>query len=134
MGRKTLVIEKISDERDRRVCFKKRRIGLLKKAIQLSKLSGCEIEIKVYNEEDQSLLHYLSEKDHDLQARAPYSSDVTQYMKFLNANEDIVNKLENKITSHLSSEKEQGSFLHQIETQLEGYNILQFFSFQKASS
>ena len=33
MGRKKIQIEKIDDERIRRVTFKKRRIGLLKKAI-----------------------------------------------------------------------------------------------------
>lgn len=33
MGRKKIEIEKIEDERIRRVCFKKRRIGLFKKAI-----------------------------------------------------------------------------------------------------
>ena len=38
MGKNT---EKIIDERERRICFKKRRIGLVKKAMQLSKLSDC---------------------------------------------------------------------------------------------
>jgi hypothetical protein len=33
MGRKKIEISKISDERNRKVCFKKRRIGVLKKAI-----------------------------------------------------------------------------------------------------
>lgn len=33
MGRKKIEISKIEDDRVRRVCFKKRRIGLFKKAI-----------------------------------------------------------------------------------------------------
>jgi uncharacterized protein YlzI (FlbEa/FlbD family) len=33
MGRKKIIIKEIEDERVRRVTFKKRRIGLLKKAI-----------------------------------------------------------------------------------------------------
>jgi len=66
MGKKSILIEQIADERIRRVCFKKRRIGLIKKAIQLSKLSGCELEMKIYNPEDQSLLHYVSESSHCL--------------------------------------------------------------------
>jgi hypothetical protein len=52
MGRKKIEIEKIRDERDRRVTFKKRRIGLLKKAIQLSKLTDAKVIMKVYNPED----------------------------------------------------------------------------------
>jgi hypothetical protein len=52
MGRKKIEIEKIQDERDRRVTFKKRRIGLLKKAIQLSKLTDAIVMLKVYNKED----------------------------------------------------------------------------------
>ena len=39
MGRKKILIEKIEDEKLRRMTFKKRRVGLLKKAIQLSKLT-----------------------------------------------------------------------------------------------
>ena len=68
MGRKKIEIEKISDERDRRVTFKKRRIGLLKKAIQLSKLTKTNIMLKVYNPEDKSFIEYysndISEFDH----------------------------------------------------------------------
>ena len=58
MGKKSILFELISNEKERRVCFKKRRIGLLKKAIQLSKLSGCEIDLKVYYADDKSLMHY----------------------------------------------------------------------------
>jgi len=52
MGRKKIQIEHIKDERTRRVTFKKRRIGLLKKAIQLSKLTGARVELKIYNPTD----------------------------------------------------------------------------------
>jgi len=52
MGRKKIEIERISDDRIRRVTFKKRRIGLLKKAIQLSKLSDAKIVLKIYHNED----------------------------------------------------------------------------------
>ena len=66
MGKKSILFELIENEKERRVCFKKRRIGLLKKAIQLSKLSGCEIDLRIYNSSDKSLLHYQSEYDHIL--------------------------------------------------------------------
>lgn len=60
MGRKKIEIERIDDERIRRVTFKKRRIGLLKKAIQLSKLTDAKVMLKVYHEEDDSLVEYYS--------------------------------------------------------------------------
>ena len=60
MGRKKIEIEHITDERIRRVTFKKRRIGLLKKAIQLSKLTDAKVQLKVYNEKDESLIEYFS--------------------------------------------------------------------------
>ena len=68
MGRKKIEIEHITDERIRRVTFKKRRIGLLKKAIQLSKLTDAKVQLKVYNDKDQSLIEYFStsESDFDL--------------------------------------------------------------------
>ena len=52
MGRKKIEIERISDERVCRVTFKKRRLGLLKKAIQLSKLTGAKVQMKVYHDKD----------------------------------------------------------------------------------
>jgi len=60
MGRKKIEIIRIDDERTRRVTFKKRRLGLLKKAIQLSTLTDAVIELKIYQEEDQSLIEYYS--------------------------------------------------------------------------
>lgn len=60
MGRKKIEIQPIDDERVRRVCFKKRRIGLFKKAIQLSKLTGCKISLRIWNDEDNSLMEYDS--------------------------------------------------------------------------
>jgi hypothetical protein len=60
MGRKKIVIKKIDDGKIRRVTYKKRRIGVLKKAIQLSKLRNAKIMMIIYNEEDQSLVEYYS--------------------------------------------------------------------------
>ena len=55
-------------------------------------------------------------------------------MKFYNNNEEIVNNLDNKITSHGASKKsklEDNTFIDQIGRELEGYNIIQFFSLSK---
>ena len=97
MGKKIITFQRIEDEKDRRVCFKKRRIGLVKKAIQLSKLSDCQIEIKVYNPEGDTLLFYKSSDDHDLHQM---SSSLNEYLKVTNKNEELINSLENSITSH----------------------------------
>ena len=48
MGRKKLQIENVDDERVRRVMFKKRRVGLLKKAMQLSKLTNAMVDLRIY--------------------------------------------------------------------------------------
>lgn len=41
MGRKKIEFVQLEDSRNRRICFKKRRFGLLKKAMQLAALSNC---------------------------------------------------------------------------------------------
>lgn len=60
MGRKKLKIESIDDDKVRRVMFKKRRLGLMKKAMQLCKLTGCMIEMRIYQPDDSSLVEYHS--------------------------------------------------------------------------
>ena len=62
MGRKKIEMHQIDDTRNRRVCFKKRRVGVLKKAMQLSKLCGVYVTLTIYSEEDNSLMLYQSEK------------------------------------------------------------------------
>ena len=58
MGRKKINMGLIQDNIERMKCFKKRRIGVVKKLMQLSHLSGCKIDLKIYLEEDLSLLEY----------------------------------------------------------------------------
>jgi uncharacterized surface anchored protein len=60
MGRNKITIEKIAEEKQRLICLKKRRIGAIKKLMQLSILTGCFVDIKIFNEEDKSLLEYKS--------------------------------------------------------------------------
>jgi hypothetical protein len=66
MGRKKISIQEIQDDRVRRVTFKKRRLGLLKKAMQLSKLTNAKISLKVFNREDNSLVEYCSSDCYEL--------------------------------------------------------------------
>lgn len=100
MGRKKISIEKINDERIRRVTFKKRRIGLLKKAIQLSKLTDAKIVLKVYNDEDLSLIEYFSNSDREFENIGTNYGNVLEYSKFQNKHYDLVSKLEEKVTKH----------------------------------
>ena len=65
MGRKKIEMERIEDDRVRRVTFKKRRVGLLKKAMQLSKLTDARIVLNIYHEEEDSFLEYYSHSEND---------------------------------------------------------------------
>jgi hypothetical protein len=49
------------------VTFKKRRLGLLKKAMQLSVLTDAKIVLKIYNPEDKSLIEYFSHSYNDFE-------------------------------------------------------------------
>ena len=63
MGRGKIKAEKIEDFKNRRISFKKRRISLIKKAIQLSLMSNCDIQMKIFWKEDSSLIDYCSSKE-----------------------------------------------------------------------
>lgn len=49
MGRRKITIEKIANPRTRAVTFSKRRIGLEKKAVELSVLCGCKLALIIVN-------------------------------------------------------------------------------------
>ena len=100
MGRKKIEIEKINDNRTRRVTFKKRRIGLLKKAIQLSKLTDAYVQLRVYHPEDNSLVEYYSHGECDFSSLNSKSSNIKEFAKFFNKHYDLVSRLEEKVTKH----------------------------------
>ena len=62
MGRGIRETAYIANQHNRRITFKKRRIGLLKKAMQLSLISGCEVEMKIFWKEDGSVAEYKSDR------------------------------------------------------------------------
>jgi hypothetical protein len=82
MGRKKIQIKLIQDERIKRVTFKKRRIGLLKKAIQLSMLTEAKVMLKVYNSKDKSLIEYYSHSETDFENLSKNSPQVYEYSQF----------------------------------------------------
>jgi hypothetical protein len=59
MGRKKIEIKRIEDDRNRQVTFQKRKNGLLKKAMELSKLCDCEIALIIFDSNDK-LYQYSS--------------------------------------------------------------------------
>ena len=138
MGRKKIEIERIDDERIRRVTFKKRRIGLLKKAIQLSKLTDAKIVLKVYNKEDDSLIEYFSHSESDFDNIQKSSLNILEYSKFFNKHYKLVARLEEKVTRHGHPsnllEGEDLDFGTDLETQIEGINMIQLFSLAKRNS
>jgi hypothetical protein len=71
----------------------------LKKAIQLSKLTNARVMLKVYHEEDGSLIEYYSDgtsQDFD----ALNSSNVDEYSKFTNKHYDLLAQVEEKINKN----------------------------------
>lgn len=133
MGRKKIEIEKINDDRIRRVTFKKRRIGLLKKAIQLSKLTDAKVMLKVYNNEDESLIEYFSQNENEFQDLHKGSEQVFEYSKFFNRHYNLVARIEEKVTSHgnANSAEDDVAFDKDLEQEIEGINMIQLFSLAK---
>lgn len=67
MGKKKLAIERIEDKINRNITYCKRKRGILKKAIELSKLCDQRIFLVVYDEHKQRLTQYSSHEDFTLQ-------------------------------------------------------------------
>ena len=134
MGRRKIEIESIDDERTRRITFKKRRIGLLKKAIQLSKLTNAIVELKVYQPEDQSLIEYFSVSEKDFCDIHKTSPKVYEFGKFFNKHYDLVSNLEEKVIKHghlnLMLEEQENNIIDSLE----GINMLQLFSLAKRTT
>ena len=62
MGKKKLeVIDLIQNRNSRNVTYCKRKRGLIKKAIELSKLCGQHIYLAIFDVEKQKLVQYTSE-------------------------------------------------------------------------
>lgn len=139
MGRRKIAIQKITDERIRRVTFKKRRIGLLKKAIQLSKLTDATIELRIYNSKDKSLIEYFSNKDDELNLIKKDSPFILEYSRFYNDHYDLVNKIEESVTKHGNAsgyaqctQVQEDEFLKVVEESgVESINMMSLFSLAK---
>lgn len=134
MGRKKIVIKQITDDRIRRVTFKKRRMGLLKKAIQLSKLTGAHVELKVYYERDKSLIEYYSNSEREFDNVHKNSPCVKEYSKFFNKHYDIVAQIDERVINYndiphkRNNEDDQNN---DADESIEGINLRSLFSLAK---
>ena len=132
MGRRKIEIKRIEDDRIRRVTFKKRRIGLLKKAIQISKLTDAIVELKIYHEEDQSLVEYFSTKE--TEETGMRTRTVDEFSKFYNNHYNLVARLEERVATH---GLQSANILSEVELKMaktENVNISQLFSLAKKSN
>lgn len=62
MGRKKITIQPIKDTRNRQVTLNKRKIGLMKKAYELSVLCDCEIALIIMDSDNRRYLFGRCEK------------------------------------------------------------------------
>ena len=128
MGRNKIAFDLIQDDKIRRVCLKKRRIGLLKKAIQLSKLTGCDIQMKVFSSEDNSLIEYYSQTNSESEFDKNKPTQVSSYMKVYNKDYDNIESFESNMKMSKNSSK---NLFEQFQDQIQGQNTFSFFSLAK---
>ena len=126
MGRNKIPIEKIQDHKKRRVTFIKRRIGAVRKLMQLSLLTDCFIQIKIYNKEDQSLLEYASDSQPTCDFLEKQPSSLKSYMKIENSDYNFIQKFETQ-----QNQESTDKFYKSIQNQLIGFNQNMFFTLQK---
>ena len=138
MSRRKIQIENILDDRNRKVCFKKRRMSLLKKALQLAKLSNCLVYMKVFNPEDFSLLE-LNTFDSNSVNFSSVSAESQEVHEYVKVNKENYLLIEDQITKHghlnLKSvnfvDQDKLNFANQISTELKGFNMNSLFSLTK---
>ena len=97
--------------------------------MQLSMLSGCRVELKIYLEEDNSLLEYRSNKENGLDITKPLES----YLNLQNTDYDDLSSNEMSITrtyraGRALEQKAAGEIIQEISNKLEGFNQDKFFS------
>ncbi len=73
MGRKKIEIKRIDDERNRQVTFTKRKLGLMKKAYELSVLCDCEIALIIFNSAKRLFQYASSDMDQVLLRYTEYN-------------------------------------------------------------
>ena len=100
MGRKKIEIKRIENNKMRRVTFRKRRVGLLKKAIELSLLTGARVYLKVYHERDQSLMEYSSHAKALIDELTQENAEIVKkYTNYCNDDRHRVDQIDQRLTA-----------------------------------
>ena len=99
MGRKKLEqVERIENNEKRNLTYCKRKKGLLKKAMELSKLCEQDIYLVIYDKEKQKLTEYCSTTNINAKIceviTTKFAQDFNQFQKY--TNDDYQNLVENK--------------------------------------
>ena len=135
MGRKKIEFESIEDERIRRVTFKKRRVGLIKKAIQMANLTNTLIYMKIYCPEDQSLVEYKCTPDMNLDSVCENSANVRDTSKIYNSHYNMITNFEQRVdkTGHHQNiiEELKKNIGPDYEEQTVGIDMTSMFSLAK---
>ena len=96
----------------------------MKKAMQLSLLSDCDISLQIFWKEDGSLVEYNSDK----LPVTRLGADVSQHVKFLNENFKLLEELEHLTVKHGHMFSDGDEMTKRMYSDLEGFNLLQLFS------
>jgi len=65
-NKRRTTIEKITNEREKQVTFCKRKKGIIKKAIELSKLCDTYIYFVIFDQNKQKLIEFKSDSEFDI--------------------------------------------------------------------
>lgn len=139
MGRKKLEVDNmVDDERVRRVTFKKRRVGLIKKAMQLSKLTNAMVELKIYQSDDSSLVEYKSSPTNDISKISLNSKNVQEYSELENKHYRLIVNLEQRVNNFRNHNNLIEQFKNLIGPDFDeltkGVNMLSIFSLAKSKN
>ena len=131
----------IKDERLRRITFKKRRIGLVKKASQLSILTGSLVQLKIFNEKDNSFVEFYTTGEDDLEGISKDSVKVQEYVKFFSKHDELLSKIDKHVTQHGNTVGNTNypnalneDFHKNLCQELDHKNLFALFSFSKQKS
>ena len=83
--------------------------------------------LKVYHNEDESLIEYFSHDISDFEGIKKDSPQVFEYSKFFNKHYNLVARLEEKVTRHghpSNNMDEDVNFKKDLEQQIEGINMI----------
>ena len=133
MGRKKIQIDRVSDDKIRHVTFKKRRLGLLRKSMELSRLTGALVQLKVFWHEDKSFVEYYSQEESLLNDFVKESPEVNEFAKFFNQHYEFLVQVEDRSNCPYTGEVSDKYWAAQVrnksdQLEIECKNIAELFS------